>query len=1143
MASVRDSAEVKLVGFEQGVNVKTLEQIRSQTRARFHPLANPKVVINDKSDKKPSVTLRVRDIPTDPGDGQYNLHIESFKGPSHDIKIRVVDNYQARTTLTINNTITKALFDSGNSGALHNKNVKLIDSEGKELTLTLDFNVSRTTRNSASSWSVKISGVDNASDASVRTGIAEVFEKAINQIYSDEDLSILASRTPGSNIVTLIQKNTGDKGNTSTSGTLIAAGYASLPFFSTGKNGLLRTLNTGTITHPRDNTTFALGLKDPPGYYVGEVDSSGNDVGGNAVPYADLINSNSQKIKRITFDINNIINYQASSGITSRIIQDDTLLLTQEVKGSSVESGIGKTVEQFGLDNKGLLTSSFGLENWRLTSKEASDFVYHDIFTEARRFDASSRSSKIKIKQPDLDIYAKNIALSENFLEIEYDTLNEKVPNNPVFNTNSVNKIKFFVSNDSEIGSANKIRNKVDEKTIEVHINPFVAHFAGSDSQEALRFRESLFENRLARSLRDLSIGSPIILSLKSLGNKEYEIEIFENKSRLTYFQAKSSTKALSTNRDMFVNISGNYSDWEGEDISIEIVDGDNDTKALVLHPDRSIYGAKRKNSTFLNNIANNFGVYHYNFGIKEAKSTQDIKNRIFDAIYMAKESGEVDLNPTMRNSYARIGVSNGSHAHGTTPVSDRISITSFSGKTITYSIVHGGRSGSKAEKTGTILRDGSRVSNGTTISSGNAAIGTVAVNIKDIATKRDVLAELALAINSPNGNNGEERQEVIKTGGVDPTANSAQYLHLKSSKFGEDGNKLITKNGFGILSIIGFRGADDYISTKSIKLQNSNDRGSPKLFFLSRRAKELFGTGNLAEENVYSIDDFSDPVVTIEFKDGSDQNSYYTKPNHDLEVRSFGFSQRTSDLKHYEDLSLNGPKLDLKASYKRTLDIDPVFFVKADSQVRFPVQVNNLGSVVGFECDGVIEPLDIREVMLGRVISEGPIRGLHGEMGGEYSFSSLRKEASVINNDISFEKSKNVAFFDNCPGISNYISSDYDSGLEFLDRAETIFKRSNIFYSRAPGVIFKNDSKIQPYIDTEERVFQTNPLNGNNPETNEMDLLVLTLQEMSSNVNNMITTDDKNLGGENFRRKAGFDYSSPHPGTDSIVFSGLRYV
>ena len=190
MASVRDSAEVKLIGFEQGVNIKTLEQIRSQTRARFHPLANPKVVINDKSDKKPSVTLRVRDIPTDPGDGQYNLHIESFKGPSHDIKIRVVDNYQARTTLTINNTITKVLFDSGNSGALHNKDVKLIDSEGKELTLTLDFNVSRTTRNSASSWSVKVSGVDNTSDASVRNGIAEVFEKAINQIYSDEDLSI-----------------------------------------------------------------------------------------------------------------------------------------------------------------------------------------------------------------------------------------------------------------------------------------------------------------------------------------------------------------------------------------------------------------------------------------------------------------------------------------------------------------------------------------------------------------------------------------------------------------------------------------------------------------------------------------------------------------------------------------------------------------------------------------------------------------------------------------------------------------------------------------------------------------------------------------------------------------------------------------
>ena len=217
-------------------------------------------------------------------------------------------------------------------------------------------------------------------------------------------------------------------------------------------------------------------------------------------------------------------------------------------------------------------------------------------------------------------------------------------------------------------------------------------------------------------------------------------------------------------------------------------------------------------------------------------------------------------------------------------------------------------------------------------------------------------------------------------------------------------------------------------------------------------------------------------------------------------------------------------------------------FFVKADSTVRFPVQVNNLGSALGSEYDGTIEPFELRESMLGKTISESSFYGLKGALVGEYSYSEIRKESSVISNKINFEKSKNVAFFDNCPSLTSLIKDYTSIYTEFTDQSESI-ERGKSFYSKLPGVIFKNESKIQPYIDTEENIFQFNPLNGNNPETNEMDLLVLTLQDMNVNLKNMIASDGENLGGENFRRKAGFDYSSSHPGTDSIVFSGLKYV
>ena len=68
-------------------------------------------------------------------------------------------------------------------------------------------------------------------------------------------------------------------------------------------------------------------------------------------------------------------------------------------------------------------------------------------------------------------------------------------------------------------------------------------------------------------------------------------------------------------------------------------------------------------------------------------------------------------------------------------------------------------------------------------------------------------------------------------------------------------------------------------------------------------------------------------------------------------------------------------------------------------------------------------------------------------------------------------------------------------------------------------------------------------PLEANNPDNVINDQLVAEVFELGNPVN-LLKTDSRNLGGENYRRRAGFDFSTnTHPGTDSIVFGGLTYV
>lgn len=1148
MASVRDSAEVKLIGFEQGVNVKTNEQIFTQTRARFHPLANPSVVITDKADRKASSTLRIKDIPTDPGDGNYTLYIESHKGSSYDLKIRAVGDLSATSVITVNPSVTKAVFDvaynADPANLLHNKTFLISDntnnnsmSDTKYVTFTLDKSASRITRSSSTSWTIGISDVTNTNDAAVRAGIANKIFNAIKQARDDKDLKV----TPilDSETVKLTQDQTGAIGNTTASGTAITSGYISIPSFSGGKNGLFRTLNTGNLNHPKDSTARALGLNDLPGYYPGE---------NAAVPYTDIINSKTQRIKRLTFDLNKIINYNtATTGVSSRIVFDDTLFIVQETSTSSVESAVGKKIKQTGLDvsSNAITTGSFGLENWKMTSKKSGDFIFHDLVTDTGRWSSTSRDTTLSVNFPSLLEVSPDQVVDQLFMTIRYTLLNTIIPTSEVTDVDAANQTEILfkiVSGGDNALPYNIVYDAAKNRT-EVFINPYKTSLA-SDSRA---YRQRLFVDYLALALRDLSSNSSLHFTLNTISaeSKSYTIKVSEKSTKLTFFEAFFEEDVLidEENNSAFLSFAGNLEIWKRESNILLLDDGSKNTKKIEIRPDRSRYSPERDDRPFSVLLRQRARLSKYTVGIKGITSPLDFRNRIFDTLHLAKENSDIDITPSMQSAHARISVSDGDQlVAGGVPAAknDRITIKSTKSVEKTYTIVRGGSSGRKAVRTGTILKAGSAYESGNTVSGGDSCIGTVAVNIKDSYTRRDVLNELMIAIQGETGHNSGKENSTIIVDGVDTSRNGAQYLHLKQVIPGAAGNNTVVLTNFTMLTVTGFTAADDDIAKTAIKLTTTANTGKPALRRHGRQDNSLFKllhSNHIAQRNKYTLEDFSTSAINVEFRDGSDTELYYTRPNHDVEVLSFGFGKKASDLRFYEDLSLNGPKLDEPAlGYPNTLDIDPVFFLTASPTVRFPIQVNNLGSILGFELDGVIEPLDIRTIMLGETITERPIRTLKGEMGGEYSFSSIRNEASIIHNKITFEETNNVAFFDNCPMLSGLMTRQGDAQWSFRDPSRNA-GFNNVFYSRIPGIIFKNDARIQPYIDIEERVFQSNPLNGNNPETNEFDLLVSQVQGLNH-------IDDKNLGGENFRRRAGFDFSSsPHPGTDSIVFGGLRYV
>ena len=99
---------------------------------------------------------------------------------------------------------------------------------------------------------------------------------------------------------------------------------------------------------------------------------------------------------------------------------------------------------------------------------------------------------------------------------------------------------------------------------------------------------------------------------------------------------------------------------------------------------------------------------------------------------------------------------------------------------------------------------------------------------------------------------------------------------------------------------------------------------------------------------------------------------------------------------------------------------------------------------------DGVIEPLELREVMLGRTISEKPMRSIKGALLGSYSYCPRRDSSTVINNNLDYENSNVTPYFDN-----ELIKADYME-VDVRQIMNTNSSRENLTFLRTFTLLIK---------------------------------------------------------------------------------------
>jgi len=492
-----------------------------------------------------------------------------------------------------------------------------------------------------------------------------------------------------------------------------------------------------------------------------------------------------------------------------------------------------------------------------------------------------------------------------------------------------------------------------------------------------------------------------------------------------------------------------------------------------------------------------------------------------------------------------------------------------------------GGLTRHSAAPTGRLLDEGDRVAQGAggILTDQDSRKGHYVVNINIRFNDKDLLEEIRSAIVLAALNEGLEEHLYVDSvysdaGALVPSNSSAARVkfniyYKNASLLRSYSDRLpvleVIDSGPGVLfpmqsfgpEITNIENDNQTLPQRTIKIISSDN----SMFSVNqtRAFSENLAPEALSLKKVFKLIDFAGKDglsngIEIKFRDGQSP-FFFLSPNHDVQIMSYGFGYPRSGLAHFEDLTVHGdqfralglePRPNLNRSSfiplpleeQHTLDLDPVFFVKSSQDIRFPIRLKNIGSQLGFEMDGVIEPLDLREVMLGRTISEGNMRDIKGGLVGSYSYCKARKSSHEITSEIKFNNTSNVPFFDNVQTVASFMEKREDEIIG-LSQPRQIELFEGHFYSIYEGIIFKNEEKVIPFLDAEEKQFSASILNGNNPEDAEADKII-------TEIKNLATYDNTNLGTifENLRQTSGFEFASKdQPGSDSFVFGGLKYV
>ncbi len=114
----------------------------------------------------------------------------------------------------------------------------------------------------------------------------------------------------------------------------------------------------------------------------------------------------------------------------------------------------------------------------------------------------------------------------------------------------------------------------------------------------------------------------------------------------------------------------------------------------------------------------------------------------------------------------------------------------------------------------------------------------------------------------------------------------------------------------------------------------------------------------------------FDDSIIlnnTAEDMGGETDLRLEQRVNFDFEKRNFGQPPVTLQGEPYAD----------------ALDFDPVAYIQDSDEVMWPVNLWNLGDLPSYEYDGVIEPLDIRDEILGYIDGRFEGRAIRGSLVG----------------------------------------------------------------------------------------------------------------------------------------------------------------